>query len=459
MHNKFFVSKKLYIKVIVSALFLFLFVHFAGINITRGNIRRHAKGLQRLVKLAFNNQETIKNQALTSILKRNKDVFAVDKQGLYRAQLADKTWKKLNTPEFMPLGGYYARQPTDSKIIFYYKSNDVFDPTSPDKILGLYRSSDDGQTWKLISESDGYEDVLLHPSGDLYAIKIVTSEDNYKGRRHVFVSGDSGDNWRDITNDVRADPRVLFVDPDRSNLVCLYADTNLSDSEMGNELYIMQSNDKKYIWRRTYNDEQWQKRTRENFFNSFVAPGGNVIYDLPATLQNFFKYNFESVPSLFSFTVISEKPQYEFRRGQQKTIKASIIYRAEEMKWRTPQEQPPDEVKLPDQKNQQMLWGVKIENPAGRRFFIKNTLSEPESSSLNQIELQARRSKYEIQTHIINQTQPYSRDIDLNKLSDFATLGTYKIQLIYNNKSVASEAIGEWNGAFNGEVITVVIKS
>src|SRR5215475_691333 len=86
---------------------------------------------------------------LHSVLRRDKDVFASNAAGLYRAELSRKTWKRLPTPDSMPLNGNFADQPTNSKFVLYYASREPKTETANAKteVHGLYISQDDGQTW------------------------------------------------------------------------------------------------------------------------------------------------------------------------------------------------------------------------------------------------------------------------------------------------------------------------
>src|SRR5215510_10569417 len=84
---------------------------------------------------------------LHSILKRDKDVFASNAAGLYRADLSSKIWKRLPIPDLMPVNGYFADQPTNSKFVLYYTPREIKHGTANAKteVRGLYISQDDGQ--------------------------------------------------------------------------------------------------------------------------------------------------------------------------------------------------------------------------------------------------------------------------------------------------------------------------
>jgi len=99
------------------------------------------------------NNETDKAQLLPlrSVLRRDKDVFASNAAGLYRAELPGKTWKQLPLPDSMPVNGYFADQPADSKLVLYYTPKWITTKTTDTKteVNGLYVSKDDGRTWRL----------------------------------------------------------------------------------------------------------------------------------------------------------------------------------------------------------------------------------------------------------------------------------------------------------------------
>jgi hypothetical protein len=60
------------------------------------------------------------NAALSSVLVREKEIFAANSYGLFRATLKGKRWSRMLTPEGMPMGGSFATTPRDSKHLLYF---------------------------------------------------------------------------------------------------------------------------------------------------------------------------------------------------------------------------------------------------------------------------------------------------------------------------------------------------
>ena len=58
--------------------------------------------------------------SLTSLLRRQADVFASNSAGLFRAELASKRWRRLTLPEQMPICGTFAQVPQNSPLILYW---------------------------------------------------------------------------------------------------------------------------------------------------------------------------------------------------------------------------------------------------------------------------------------------------------------------------------------------------
>ena len=59
------------------------------------------------------------NAHLTSVHWRETDVFAMNKFGIFRADLESRQWKKLEISKSMPLGGKFANVPKESTLLLY----------------------------------------------------------------------------------------------------------------------------------------------------------------------------------------------------------------------------------------------------------------------------------------------------------------------------------------------------
>jgi len=59
---------------------------------------------------ANNEADEIERLKLYSVLRREKDVFASNRAGLFRAELSEKSWKQLPVPDSLPIPGGFVKQ-------------------------------------------------------------------------------------------------------------------------------------------------------------------------------------------------------------------------------------------------------------------------------------------------------------------------------------------------------------
>src|SRR6185369_8440138 len=118
---------------------------------------------------------------LASVVRQKADVFASNKFGVFRANLENRQWHKLDLPPGMPLGGQFAAVPKESAMLLYVGSAG-FGGRASEGSCGIYASRDAGKTWSVLSKNDDYGSVLLLPNGSLFA---VTNPGNLNGPSHV----------------------------------------------------------------------------------------------------------------------------------------------------------------------------------------------------------------------------------------------------------------------------------
>jgi len=394
---------------------------------------------------------------LHSVLRRDNDVFASNAAGLYRAELSRKTWKQLHLPDSMPVDGFFADQPTDSKLVLYFKPKWITTVTTDTntKVNGLYMSQDDGRTWRLISRNDEYSHVFLHSNGSLFA---VTNAGNLMGPARVLMSKNLGESWRDITGKSFGWILGIFADPDRPDLICLF----------GNDVrgYIFQASDENYEWKSTREWEWGPKHQTEEGFLSRSYSTTTTAYILQATLLNYFAHDFGQRVTLPGFDIAPQKRAYEFSKAQAKVIHVSIPFLTEphvmkalekEMQ-KSGRQRRSTKIILIDQKDGLGLWGLKVVSPDGKQTYIQPSISKAvyESKDREAIKQQLRETGG-FEAHEIPNGEPYKKLIDLSKLYDFPGPGLYKVQLVYDSVWLADPGQDEWPGSFTSQVFTVTI--
>jgi hypothetical protein len=324
---------------------------------------------------------------LRSVLRREKDVFVSNQKGLFRAELSTQTWKQLPLASGMPVDGFFAEQPSSSKTVLYYapKWITAMVPEEAMKVPGLYASEDNGQSWRLISKSDDYGPVFLHPNGKLFA---VTNGGNVMGTARIYLSNDIGANWRDITNGSTMQIISIFADPDHPNLVCL----------IGNSIrgYILQATDENYMWQET-REWEWRRihHKEKEFFDRFYHTT-TTLHVLHATLLNYFAHDFGNRPALPAFDIVPRKDAYTFSQAQAKVVEVSVPFLAEPLRrdangvWRM--QRPGLTIKLLDERDGVGLWGINVEAPNGRKTHFGPSVSKSvyESKERAKTQLQLR---------------------------------------------------------------------
>ena len=387
---------------------------------------------------------------LSSVLVREKDVFAANKTGLFRALKADQRWQQLSLPKTMPQNGLFADQPKNSSDIWYfvpdYRLKSMNQPVFQDsdtKVGGLYHSRDDGEHWELINKQYEFRTVFLHPNGALYAIieeRMLFPKATARDR--IISSRDNGQTWSDITGNLGPGGTLasIFRDPDHPDLVCLHANFLRA--------YIIQAPDDKYEWQLIRVGDWMEKHTTEESFFYRSYSTGWIGYGHGATLANYFNYDFGNDTDLPGFNIVPEKKAYVFALCEPAIIKATIQFMP-----------PIPIVKLIDMDNQLGFWGMRVLTPKGERITVHSTIPESwyESKERQRVIDETHQSS-NFHIHSLSVHRPYSRMVDIGKLYSFAEKGTYKVQLYYDNLGIADRERGEWPGSFAGEVFEVTIK-
>ncbi|CAG0930388.1 hypothetical protein TFLX_01706 [Thermoflexales bacterium] len=391
------------------------------------------------------------NLNMESIRLTTDYVLALTPYGFYRATLKEHRWVHLHCPGNLPTEGSFAShvQPTDP-ILFSTKQ-------------GLFSTSDNGNTWHLVSNAYSFDNAFVHPDGTLYAITTIrfpcpesihdakSALDFLRGkswnhtcrsRSFIVMSSDFGQDWHDITNNI---DRKFYLqrispDPDHSDLIVL-------DGGAFND-YILQATDKNYNWQ-MYKTSNWRKNhalSSQDFFAKDYRAQTHY-YALGATLTNYFDYNFGEQVYLPGFDLLTDQTDYAFVPAGSKIITATIKFLPAT-----------DSAQLIDLKDSTDLWGIRILDSAGHNFdqLPKLAQSFAQSSSRQKSMLQYR-GRPDFYRFTVNHTQTYTKSIDLDDLFNLSVPGVYQVQLIYNDASLVDRDHWEWGGSFAGKVFTVTV--
>jgi hypothetical protein len=412
---------------------------------------------------------------LDAVLVRTADVFVTCSDGIYRANRKAKQWNKLTLPAEMPIGGLLGTVPAGSPHILYHNSQArrLEDGQKP----GIYHSSDDGQTWKLLAEGYDYGPVALLDNDALFA---ATNASRRNGKAQIGVSRDFGRTWWDISKGTFGEFYRLFPDPDHPGLICIEANSVRN--------YIFQAADETYEWKATRSWD-WHPERLEGvrFGRSYSTHVNHVpLYMLRATLRNYFDHAFEDRISIPAIDLATAGKRFVFRIGEPVRVPVQIRFledmRMREKLWeeaiaagRQVGELKPTIVTLLDHDDSLDVWGLRVE------FDGKRTPRRPAVTTAvhdaRQADFQARmrgepgrgeqgerdflvklRSQTEWKKVQVSADAPYRRTIDLDKLHDFSAPGEYRVQLDYDDSWLVDSGKEAWGGTFGSDVFTVVIE-
>ncbi len=394
------------------------------------------------------------NAPLISVARRTTEVFASNKYGVFRANLESRQWGQLKLPAGMPLGGRFAKSPTESTILLYVASNRS-GGSGGEEQYGVYASRDSGESWNLQSERVDYGPVLLLPNESLFA--ITNPLGNYgDGPNHILQSKDMGKTWQDITGKRFGWIHGVFPDPDHPNQVCLNVFNNIRG-------IILQADDNRYDGKANHEWIWNSERSRTtDFFNRHYSRRPN----LSATLNNYFQYDFGDREAIPSLDLSTDEPRITVAKGMAVEVPITIRFyedaaarrwRLEQRPARDPRGLEPTPTALIDSPSSWGLWGIRVEFQGQRT--AKSAKVTDDINRAKDREAVRQRILGDTTWNVIpvTTTRPYRRKVDLSQLHDFTAPGTYKVQLTYDNHSLADRNKGHWVGSFSSPVFEVVV--
>jgi hypothetical protein len=374
---------------------------------------------------------------ISSVLDRGDSYLAITTQGLYRAAKSDEIWQKLpHSPPLTFMAHLTANTANPSEIACFTGADSMFAGHEPWKV-GLYLSKDNGATWRGVKIDGDPVDVFIHPNGSIFLAAHYTtttpppgpdaswSESNgvkhYNAER-LLVTHDDGATWTDITPHLNSNFGLygIFRDPDHPDLVCVRS------AEMGHisHTFLYQAMDAHYAWS-GYHDEDWHHGAAMNN-RDFYRPlmGGANNSDMPANLENFFKFPYlrnGSYPSLPTRFLVADHDNYTFHLHRPMPISAKTVWMVQQ-----------PALTLDDNRNETVFWSIRAIPEDGPQVFLS-----PKSAELNWDipNREAVRQKYlhdpQFITAAADQAHPYQRIIDLEKLYDFPKPDRYRLQVTY----------------------------
>ncbi|MBZ0326410.1 MAG: T9SS type A sorting domain-containing protein [Altibacter sp.] len=178
--------------------------------------------------------------------------LAYDGDGIYKSIDGGLTWQVKGLPDVGSIGKIVL-DPNDDNTILIGAMGPLF---RNDSNRGVYRSTDDGDTWEqklFVSDSTGVIDMAIHPTnGDIvYAaswerVRRPNRNQYFGETSRLYRSVDGGDTWTVLTNGLPAagsvlgrisidisqsNPNVLYVHfTDQTGIEGIYKTTNGGDS-------------------------------------------------------------------------------------------------------------------------------------------------------------------------------------------------------------------------------------
>ena len=207
--------------------------------------------------------------------------------GVYKSLDGGKSWTNMGLKDSQHIGMIVV-DPRDSRVVYVAAQGPLW---SPGGDRGLYKTSDGGETWKLIlsaGEYTGVNEVHLDPRNPdiIYAsthqrFRNVAALMDGGPESGIHKSTDGGKTWRELTNGIPSEDKGkigLAISPVDPNVI--YATIELAQRTGG-------------FWRSTNAGESWEKRSDEVYSGTgphyyqeiFASPHAvDTVYQVAPTL-------------------------------------------------------------------------------------------------------------------------------------------------------------------------------
>jgi len=402
------------------------------------------------------------------LLDRGDSLLASTSDGIYRASLDTKTWKKLPTPSSMPPCGRLVQQDAKSPLLLYFAPMPYFGSLVIKKLHSdwepcLFFSKDAGQTWDKLAAGWSFENAFIHPNGSIFASverhtptlpagetevngpawTTINGEKQYIYER-IVVSRDQGRTWTEISKNTPAAFGFygFFQDPDHPDLVCFQG---AGKSHLTRSVVFQADNDT-FDWKMTpASDWKGGVLTDGPRFEPFVS-GALMNMRIHAMLSNFFTFPFsragEYGPELPIVRAATAKPAYTFRAHEPMKIPIKVDFRIAH-----------PAIKILDTSDETAFWGVKVAPAGGRGKVVEERVSE---LLFGWPDLAERTRRYfrdpNLSTITVDENHPYERTVDLSKFHDFSHPGTYRVMVYHDDQPLV-----KWGGGFGSDAFEVTV--
>jgi len=360
---------------------------------------------------------------------------ATDK-GVFRACTLDRRWQEV--PGNLPTGGRFAETPERSPTLYYAvrgRRSVVDGHLTLQSEPALYVATD-LESWTLVNRTQDLLRLFLHPNGTLYGISEEV--DARALRFRLVMSTDGGGTWQDITGPAVGTFMRISQDPDHPDLVVV--DTSAEHH------FVLQAADARYQWKPILISEWFDRHPEVAEAHHFLLESDAwtwPAYTFPATMRNYFSFDFGTRHSISALILTTDRERYSFPAAGPKVVTAKIALR-----------NPDKPVKLLDPQQRQDFWGLAVITPTGKRDSRRGAASAAWQAQARH-ELKPAEELYgPVQRTSLTADHSYTRTLDLAALYPFKEPGVYRVQLYFD---VPFPAVGQGvsSGVVPSEVFTV----
>ena len=201
-------------------------------------------------------------------------------------------YKKAVESGLVPKGVSIVRHPKRPEVFYYYTMPhaQARDPRRPGRTLGMWRSVDEGKTWRQLSDIPNWMEVFVHPRTKI--LYGLVRDRHLSSRETGFVSvarfatklimHQGGQHWRDITRDRGHFTNVIAIhqDPDNPNRVCIKKYDPLEGRPGVHEAGVYQATDDNYTNWQFHKRADWEKSHPRWDWDS-IQPLGHRLVGTP----------------------------------------------------------------------------------------------------------------------------------------------------------------------------------